>query len=336
MAEPRARVSPLRIALATVVALVFLVSCAGLWISGPVVVRVPAVEVDATPSTARLRTDVERLCGPLSPRDAAHTENLDRAASWIYSEFHEAGLPVEVQRYRIGDRTYQNVIASVEGSDADRGALIVGAHYDAYRELPGADDNASGVAVLLELARTRPRERPRRTWMFVAFSTEEPPHFGSERMGSAHFVRRLVERGTAVDLMVALDGVGRFSDEPGSQRFPLPGVGLLYPSRGDFIAVVGDMGSGAELRRVKTAVLATRSIPIHSFRAPRTVDGVDWSDHLPFRDAGFPAVLVTDTLFARHDDYHAPTDTPDRLDYERMAQVVIGLHGLLLPDVADP
>jgi len=139
-----------------------------------------------------------------------------------------------------------------------------------------------------------------------------------------------------IDLMVALDLVGRYSDEPGSQRFPLPGLSLLYPDRGDFVGVVGDLRSGSAIRRVKRALLSSGAIPVESIRAPSALAGVRWSDHHSFRRLGMPAVMVSDTAFMRIDDYHTPDDTPDKLDYERMAGLVRALHSLLKGDAASP
>ena len=151
-----------------------------------------------------------------------------------------------------------------------------------------------GVAVLLELAGTLPEAPPRRTQLFVA-----------------------------------LDLVGYFSDEPGSQTFPLPLLRLYYPSRGDFIAVVGDLTAGRPIKRVKRGMRSLAGIPVLSFRAPRAIPGFDWSDHYWFREHGFAAVLVTDTAMLRNPNYHRSTDLPDTLDFARMAEVVQGLHGVL-------
>ena len=186
-----------------------------------------------------------------------------------------------------------------------------------------------GVAVLLELARTLPENPPSRTQMFVAFSTEEPPFFTTEAMGRHHFARHILDSSSEVDLISALDLVGYFSDEPGSQLFPVPLLRLFYPSRGNFIGVVGDMGAGRWIRRVKRGMRSQDELPVLSFRAPTFVPGVDWSDHYWFRELGLPGVLVTDTAMMRTPHYHRATDTPDTLDYERMAGVVQALHGVL-------
>jgi Zn-dependent M28 family amino/carboxypeptidase len=185
------------------------------------------------------------------------------------------------------------------------------------------------VDLLLELARTLPAARPRATRILAAFATEEEPFFGTERMGSHVFARGLREAGVQVESMISLDLVGYFSDAPGSQRLPLPGLSLLYPDRGDFIAVVGDMKSGPTIMRVKHGILASGAIPVHSFRAPASRFPVLLSDHWSFRQMGFPAVQITDTAFMRYPYYHRPEDVPEHLDYERMADLVVGLHGVL-------
>jgi len=236
---------------------------------------------------------------------------------------------VEFQEYRIGDDLYRNVIGYQPGTEPQLGAFVIGAHYDAYAELPGADDNASGIAVLLELARSRPQARVRADTYFVAFSTEEPPHFGSSDMGSHHFAEKLAAEQVKVELMLSVECVGYFSDNPGSQQFPVSGIGLFYPNRGNFIAIVGDLNSGGTILRVKRAMMSAESIPVYSFRAPASLAPVDLSDHLPFRRNGMPAVMVTDTAFMRNPHYHTRYDTPHELDFERMGQVVHALQAVL-------
>jgi Zn-dependent M28 family amino/carboxypeptidase len=321
----------LRTVLGVGVILLLCWSLVGIVLTGPVVVRSPRFEFEPQPSPTRLRETVEKLCGEFSPRDHRHPENLDAAADWIAKQFNEAGLAVRFEEYSIGEIVYRNVIARRPGTDPrNSGTDIIGAHYDAFDEFPGANDNASGVAVLLELVRTLPRIRHRRTQLFVAFSTEEPPHFGTEKMGSHVFASRLQERGVRVELMIALDLVGYYSDDPGSQGFPAPGLGLYYPNRGNFVAIVGDLDSGRSIKRVKNAMRAMRSLPVYSFRAPPRWAPVGLSDHVSFRSLGMPGVQVTDTAFLRYPYYHTAQDTPDRLDYERMAQLVTALHGVLL------
>jgi Zn-dependent M28 family amino/carboxypeptidase len=316
----------------TAAVLLFIGSCLAIVVTGPIVVRSKRVDLKMQISAERLRRDVEILCGEFTPRSFRSPENLDRAAAWIEGELRAAGLAVEIQEYEIGRGRYRNVIARREGSDKTVGATVIGAHYDAFDDFSGADDNASGVAALLELARTLPLEQPRKDQYLVAFSTEEPPFFATKDMGSYRLARSLKEKNVKVDLMVSLEMLGYFSDEPGSQRFPLPGLGFLYPSTANFIAVVGDLASGGPIKRTKMGMRAARGIPVHSFRAPGALPGVHWSDHYSFRRLGYSAVMVTDTAFMRYAHYHTAQDTPEKLDYERMAEVVLALHGIL----ADP
>lgn len=318
-----------RIAFLIVVGMVLLVALAGILLTGPVVVRVAPVDIDVEPSAERLRADVLKLCTDLAPRSDEHIENLDRTAEWISAELRAAGLEVEFQEYTARGKPFRNVIGRQAGSDPTAGINVIGAHYDVYADFAGADDNASGVAVLLELARTLADKRPRRTRLFVGFSTEEPPYFGSEEMGSWVFAKSLQERETKIRVMISLDMVGYYSDEPGSQRFPIKGLGLMYPDRGDFVAVIGDLGAGRWIARVKRGMMATRALPVHSFRGSPRWAPVDLSDHRSFRLLGLPGVQVTDTSFMRYPHYHAPEDTPEKLDYERMALLVQALHGVL-------
>lgn len=316
-------------AVVTAAALVLVAVLLAGWVLRGPAVRVSPVEGERRPVSAeRLERSVRSLVG-FGPRWYTPPEDLARVADWLRGELTASGLAVTEQRYRLREGAYRNVIGTWRGTDPARGVVIVGAHYDAYGKLPGADDNASGVAVLLELARTRPARPPRRTVLFVGFANEEPPLYASGDMGSPHFARRLVEIGTPVDLMLALDLVGYFSDEPGSQRLPASWMRLFYPTTGNFIGVVGDLGAGEWIGRVKRGLRAGATIPVFSFRAPRAIPGVDWSDHLWFRELGLPGVLVTDTAMMRNPHYHRRTDLPETLDYRRMAEVVHGLHGVL-------
>jgi hypothetical protein len=320
--------SGLRLLFLVILGLLFLGCLLGIVVKGPIVLAPARQKIDADVSASRLRAAVDALCSRFAPRDYLHTENLNRAAEWIAEQFRLAGLSVEIQEYEHAEGRYRNVIGLRRGSNADAPARVLGAHYDAYGEFPGANDNASGVAVLLELVRTLPDRPGKEDQYYVAFSTEEPPFFGTDEMGSAVFARELLRRNVKIDLMVALDLVGYFSDEPGSQHFPLPGLGLIYPKRGNFIAVVGDLGSSSQIQFVKQRLLASRALPVTAFRAPSAIPGVHWSDHISFRKLGLAGVLVTDTAFMRYPHYHTAEDTPDKLDYFRMSRLTLALHGL--------
>ncbi len=203
----------------------------------------------------------------------------------------------------------------------------MGAHYDTVLDSPGADDNASGVAALLAIARelaSRPQP-PARTVRLVAFANEEPPHFQTPRMGSLVYARRARERGDRIVAMLSLESIGYYSDAPGSQRYPLFLLGWIYPSRGDFLAFVGDVGARALVRRAIASFRRHAALPSEGAAVPGFVPGVLWSDHWSFREAGYPAIMVTGTAPFRNPHYHEPSDRPETLDYDRLARATAGL-----------
>jgi hypothetical protein len=326
---PRGLLLSVRRILLAVAAILTLLCAMGAWIvRGPFVGSVEVRGVDAAVSPERLRSTVETLSNRFRTRWITHPETLAAAADWIGERMRAAGLEVTDHPFDLREGTFRNVIGVRPGIDPSAPILVLGAHYDAYGELPGADDNASGVAGLLELAATLEAPPPR-TVHFVAFVNEEPPFFGGDDMGSFRYAQFLAERGVDVGLMVSIEMIGCFRDDAGSQRYPLRAFRLIYPDRGDFLAVVGDLESTSALREVKRALLSTGSLPIRSFRGPTWIPGVDWSDHMSFRRLGVRAAMVTDTAFLRNPRYHTRHDTAETLDYERMAAAVRALHGLL-------
>lgn len=268
----------------------------------------------------RLQQHVRKLSEELAPRSSDNVENLDRAAEYIAHQFRDAGLASRYQEFQVGERTYRNVLALVGRPGEPR--VVVGAHYDAFNGLPGADDNASGVAGLLELGHLLAAHESPPAVELAAYSLEEPPHFSSPNMGSAVHAAALADAGVSVRAMLSLEMIGRFDDRPGSQKFPSLLLRLFYPSRGNFIGVVTRPGGAGLARRVKTAMIAAGGVPVHSLTAPESIPGVDYSDHRSFWAHGVPAAMITDTAFFRMDDYHEPTDTWEKLDYRRMALVV--------------
>jgi hypothetical protein len=273
---------------------------------------------------ARLEAHVRMLSGALSPRDGAHPGGMDAAARYIRGEMERAGAAVSEQPFDVGGRVYRNVVAAFGPEAGER--VVVGAHYDAAGPLPGADDNASGVAGLIELARLLAESPPGLRVELVAYALEEPPYFRTGHMGSAVHARALREQGARVRAMISLEMIGYFSDREGSQRLPSPLLKAVYPTRGDFICVVGKMDQGSLVRQVKRAMLGATRLPVYSVNAPRAIPGIDFSDHASYWDAGYDAVMVTDTAFFRNPNYHTPGDTPDTLDYGRMAMVVQGVY----------
>jgi hypothetical protein len=296
-----------------------LAACAGRRIHPDAVASCHAAVVDP----AALRSNVEALATRFAPRDFEHPENLDRVALFVAEAMRSTGAVVSEQTYRVGEKVYRNVLAELGPDTPER--IVIGAHYDTAGDQPGADDNASGVAGLLELARLLAASPPPLRIELAAYTLEEPPSFATERMGSVVHARGLTDRGARVRLMISMEMIGAFADVKGSQHYPAV-VGWFYPSTGNFIAVIGKWGQGGTVRDVAAALRAGSPLPVETLVAPRFLTGVDFSDHRSFWARGYDAVMVTDTSFFRNDRYHTADDRPDTLDYVRMAEVVKGVH----------
>jgi len=320
-AERRRRI----IKLMLLVVLIFLVVLIAVWfwVTQPMPSRAtPSSQRTVDPS--RLEAHVRKLSTEMGPRDERHPENLDQVAAYIKNEFSQTGAFVSEQVYRVQGNSYRNVIAHLGPETEER--IIVGAHYDTCGPLPGADDNASGVAGLLELARLlKPQELKVRVEL-VAFSTEEPPYFGTTGMGSYVHAESLRQQNVRVRAMFSLEMIGYFSDAPNSQHFPVGFLNAFYPSTGNYIAVVGRLSDGLLVRRTKAAMRNAAPLPVYSINAPEFVTGVDFSDQRNYWHAGYNAVMITDSAFYRNLNYHTEQDTAEKLDYKRMALVVEGVY----------
>lgn len=275
----------------------------------------------------RLETLVYRLVNDFGRRGFDTPHNLDRVAGFIHSQLEMTGARVSRQTFDLQEGLFQNVVAEY-GPDSES-ILVVGAHYDAADGLPGADDNASGVAGLLELGRLLAQAALKQRVILVGFTLEEPPFFGSDAMGSAVYADALNAQGIDVELMISLEMIGYFVDEPGTQDYPFPLMRWVYPDRGNFIAVVDRLFSD-QARALRETFRHATTLPAWSFNAPAFMEGVHFSDHRNFWHHDYPAVMVTDTAYLRNRAYHTPGDTPERLDYERMAEVVNGVYSHLL------
>ncbi|MBM7116278.1 M28 family peptidase [Archangium primigenium] len=271
----------------------------------------------------RLKEHVRQLSETFVPRDHAHPENLERTAVYLTEALTRAGGHVRSEPYTVAGRPYRNVIARFGPEEGER--LVIGAHYDAAEGAPGADDNASGVAGLLELATWLGAHPPALRVDLVGFTLEEPPHFREPTQGSKVHARGLRERGERVRAMISLESLGYFSDAPDSQEYPVAALKWRYPREGHFIAVVGRADDEALVSTVHGALRAEPGLATEALAAPRGLTGVDFSDHASFWDEGYPAVMVTDTALFRNPHYHTGQDTWERLDYARMARVVQGV-----------
>ena len=279
---------------------------------------------EKTVSTERLMTHVEKLSVDFAPRNYKRITNLDKCAVYISDHFEQAGGRVEAQTYDIKGKTYRNVIAHF-GPETDS-RIVVGAHYDSCQETPGADDNASGVAGLIELAYLLGKTELKQQVELVAYTLEEPPFFGGPDMGSARHAYSLKKAGVDVEAMICLEMIGYFSDEKGSQTFPSVFVKMLYPDTGNYITVIGSMGDRKLAKKMKTSMRSATDLPVYSMCAPEGFPGLDFSDHRNYWAFDYTAVMITDTAFMRNPHYHGDGDTMDKLDFDRMAKVVLGVY----------
>ncbi len=270
-----------------------------------------------------LRSHVRVLSDTLAPQGASTAESLRKKAAYIRREFEKTGAQVSEQKFYLSDVEYCNVIASFGADSPEK--IVIGAHYDTAGGFPGADDNSSGVAAILELSRLISDIKSSKTIELVAFALEEPPFFGTTQMGSYFYARSLREHNQKIRLMVCLEMIGYFTDKPNSQDYPISLLALLYPSRGNFVTVVGNLGNGLTTRAVKGEMSAASDLPVRSINAPTFVEGVDFSDHRNFWQFGYDAIMITDTAFYRNKNYHTLSDTMEKLDYDRMAKVVDGV-----------
>jgi hypothetical protein len=275
----------------------------------------------------RLKADVEFLTGLAPSRNARNLESLNKAASYIANAFAQAGCAPREQPFTVNGTEYKNIICSFGAEEMPR--LVIGAHYDVAGENnPGADDNASGVAGILELARLIGAAKPKLPHRvdLVAFTLEEQPHFRPSTMGSQIYADELVAGRTPLKLMISVEMIGYFQDRAGSQGYPIGALKLIYPNTADFIAIVGRPLDRSPVARVKMLMTVTDALPVYSINAPRFLRGVDFSDHRSFWQHDLPAVMVTDTAFFRNPNYHRSTDLSESLDFRRMAMVVDGLY----------
>ena len=320
------------IALAAVVAWWIMVHMPGRSFQG----ESPPADETLVALAKELRTDVEHLATEIGERRVpGRAKQLTEAADFIEAQFRAAGYEVGRQPFEvIAGGKCCNLDAELRGAIRPEEIVVIGAHYDTVAGTPGANDNGSGVAAMLALARRFAKSKPDRTLRFVAFTNEEPPYFQTDEMGSRVYAKRCRERDEQVVAMLSLETIGYYSDEPGSQQYP-PLVGGLYPSTGNFIGVVGNLKSRALVRRVVATFRDQEQFPCQGAALPEALPGVGFSDQWSFWQEGYPAAMVTDTAMFRYAHYHEATDTADQIDYDRLARVVRGLEQVVAELVAE-
>ncbi len=274
-----------------------------------------------------LRADVQKLAGEIGERNMWHYPQLDAAADFIEDSFSRADLRPRRDSYEMHGQACHNIETEIPGARPE--VLLIGAHYDSVFGSPGANDNGTGMAATLALARRFAGRKPQHTLRFVAFVNEEPPYFLSDEMGSFIYASRCKARGDRISTMISLETIGYFSDAPHSQTYPSPGLGMFYPKVGNFIGFVSNVHSRALLRRVIGLFRKHAKIPSEGAALPAFIPGVSWSDQWSFWRHGYPGIMVTDTAPFRYPYYHSSSDTPDKLDYDRFTLVVSGMEKVI-------
>jgi hypothetical protein len=290
----------------------------------------PPITSEETELAQSLKRHIATIAA--NEHNVAHYDDLEKVARYIEATLASMGYAVGRQEFFADGKPVRNIDVTIEsaGRSADPEVIVVGAHYDSVFGSPGANDNGSGVAAVIELARLL-RDLDgvgAKRIRLVLFVNEEPPYFMTEAMGSLHYGRALARRNERVVAMYSLETIGFYSTEPGSQVYPAP-FGLMFPDRGDFIAFVGMMGSRALVRETMRSFRSHTSFPTIGGVAPGFVPGIAWSDHWAFVEQGFQAVMITDTAPFRYPHYHRPSDTPDKVDTEKVARVVKGMERVI-------
>ena len=276
-----------------------------------------------------LRSHVSMLAIKIGERNLLHYDKLQQAAHYIKTNLQQSGYAVRSQEYQVEGRVCENIEVEVPGTTNPKEILLIGAHYDSVEGSPGGNDNGTGVGAVLALARLFSQAKASRTLRFVTFVNEEPPYFQTPGMGSWVYAQRSRERGEQINAMFSLETIGYFSEAPGSQQYPAP-LGLLYPSTGNFIAFVSNIKNGDLVQRVVGNFREHATVPSEGTAMWEGLPGIGWSDHWAFWEAGFPALMVTDTALFRDPFYHTAKDTPHHIQYEPFTRVVAGLKEVIL------
>jgi Zn-dependent M28 family amino/carboxypeptidase len=286
--------------------------------------ELPPLTTEETEIARGIKAHVQMLAGEIGERNFWHYEKLEQAAAYIEHTFRKLDFEPARQEYVAYQKTFANIEIESRGTSKPDEIIVVGAHYDSVRNAPGANDNGSGVAAMLEIARLLKDKKLPRTIRYVAFVNEEPPFFQTNDMGSVVYAKRCKERAEKVVAMLTPETIGYYRDEKGSQKYPSI-LSMFYPNVGNFIAFVGESGAEKLVTRCVGSFRSHTKFPSVGGAAPASIEGVGWSDHWSFSRQGYPALMITDTAPFRYPHYHTPQDTPDKIDYERTARVVAGL-----------
>ena len=286
---------------------------------------VPALPESESQLQSALEKDVATLAETIGARSFKHFENLQISKDYIKHHLSSSGYQTSEQTYTVQERPYTNITAEKLGSEKPEDIIVVGGHYDSAFDTSGANDNATGAAAVLELARLISQDSPKRTIQFVTFTNEEPPFFWTQDMGSLVYAKAMKEQGKQVVAMISLDTIGYYDAQPNSQLYPFP-LSIIYPNQGKFISFLGNLQSGYLVREAIASFREHAKIPSEGVSLPSWITGVGWSDQWSFWQQGYPGIMVTDTAPYRYPYYHTQQDTIDKVDYLRLTHVVSGLH----------
>ena len=290
--------------------------------------ELPAFD-DVDHATAkRFMAHVTELCRNPAGRNFIEKKGLDAARRYIAGQFESSGYEVKFHEYQLNGDAVANIEVELTGTSRPKAIIIVGAHYDAVPGAPGANDNGSGVAAILELADRFKDKSFQHTVRFLAFVNEEPPNSMTGNMGSYVYAKKIAEDKENIIAMFSLETIGYFSDETGSQHYP-PFFNLFYPKKGNFIAFVSNLGSRGLVTKSIRSFREHSTFPSEGIAAPAFIPGISWSDHWSFWKHGYPAIMITDTAPYRYPAYHTSEDTPEKLDYEKMVYVVKGIEKMI-------
>jgi hypothetical protein len=295
------------------------------WMPGESYARsLPPLSQTESELQTSLKRDVAMLSDKIGSRNYQSYENLCAAKDYLTQELTTAGYSVKNLDYSIENKTYTNLEVEIPGTTRADEILVIGAHYDSAFATPGADDNGTGAAAVLALAREFANSKPMRTLRFVEFTNEEPPYFWTDNMGSVVYARQAKQRGDKIVGMFSLESLSYYSDKANSQQYPPP-LDLLYPNQGNFLGFVSNIESRELLRNTIRSFRAQAKFPSEGAALPNALPGVGWSDHWAFWQQGYQAVMITDTATFRYPHYHTLEDTVDKIDFEKLARVVSGI-----------
>lgn len=275
--------------------------------------------------TRKLHRHVKQLTVEIGSRSIREYDKIQETKEYIVDCLKAFGHVPSFQTFTYSKKKYSNIIVTIKGIKSSGETVIIGAHYDTASGTPGADDNASGVAVLLEIARALKDFSPDRTLKLIFFVIEEPPIFKSEQMGSYIYAKEAKGRNENITSMICLEMLGYYTNEKDGQTYPFPMMSRIYPSTPNFVAIVGNLHSRDLVGKVKNSLKATSRVPVETVTSFSFLSGVDFSDHRSFWKMGYPAVMITDTAFYRNPNYHTESDTIDTLDFDKMSDVLKGM-----------